>query len=427
MFNRIILALVLAFCIFSSCIAEAEKKAPRVWLLREGEILEYAPSTWTVINTIKAPKEFLQDPEMLQITQTGEMLFCMDPGIIFGNPEEHFAPDKAWLWDGRTSSFLDRKLVRKSVSAGGKRVLETVSKPRLALSGDGRRVYWFANESAILKRENGEDLSESANFRVWRTDLAGFNPSPIASHSFKPCKCETGACSESCPEADIWFPDDGVHDFFIASHWIPGQLGSEYQSSFLYRKVGGDWSALKSARKFENVLDASRDGNIIIHADRDAACCGWENDSNDQTMLFAEGKSIVIFDEQKRYLNPDYDVSFYTSKARLSQNASLVAMNIVSTSRPGADIRLSSTGKNNPGELGRIRQAIALLPAVEIIRVSDPSRPLLSLPHASFAGWLSDQEILIVEDGVLATLDILKNTRKNSGIRVSKESAVFVR
>jgi hypothetical protein len=425
--NRIALALVLAFCIIFPGLAEAEKTGSRVWLLQEGEILEYAPSTWTVINTIKVPKEISQDPERLQITRTGEMLFCLDPQMGFGNPKEHFALDKAWIWDGRTAALLDRKLIGKSVSAGGDRRMVTESKPWLSLSSDGRQLYWFANESTRLKRENGEDLSVSTAFRVWQTNLAGLNPAQIVSYSFRPCKCETGACADTCPEADFWFPEDGVDDFFIVSHWIPGQLGSEYQSSFLYHKAGGKWASLKSSRVFEDVLDTTRDGNAIIHAVRDEACCGWENDSDDQTMLFAGGKNIVIFDEQKKYFNPDYDISFYTSKAKQSPDGSLIAINIVSTARPGADLRLSNGGKENPGELARIRQTLDTLPAVEAFRIADQTKPLLSLPHASFAGWLNDREILAVENGVLFTFDILKSTRKDTGIKVPKESGVFVR
>jgi hypothetical protein len=67
------------------------------------------------------------------------------------------------------------------------------------------------------------------------------------------------------------------------------------------------------------------------------------------------------------------------------------------------------------------------LPAVEVICVADPSKPSLSLPHASFAGWLNDQEILAVENGILFIFDVSKNTRKNSGIKVSREPEVFVR
>jgi hypothetical protein len=267
----------------------------------------------------------------------------------------------------------------------------------------------------------------STTFRIWQTDLAGLNPSSVASYAFRPCKCETGACMDTCPEADSWFPEDGVEDFFIVGHWIRGQVGSKRQSSFLYRKAGGKWSALKSSRVFEDVLDATRDGSVIVHAVRDEACCGWENDSDDQTMLFAGGKNTVIFDEQKRYFNTNYDVSFYTSKTKQSPDGSLVAINIASTARPGVEFRLSSSGKNNPGELARIRQTCDTLPAVEVFRVAEPTKPLLTLPRASFAGWLNDREILAVENGALFTFDISKNTRTDTGIKISKESGVFVR
>ena len=424
---RITATLILVFCIIASCMAQAQKTGSRVWLLRDGEIFEYDPLTWKITNAIKATKSISQDPERLQITHTGEMLFYLDSKMGLGNPADQNSPDTVWLWNGRAESLLNRKLVNRSVSAGGDRLMETESKPELSLSKDGRKLYWFANESTILKRENGEDLSASTTFRVWQTDLAGLNRLEIASHTFRPCTCETGACSESCPEADFWFPEDGVDDFFIVSYWIPGQLGSEYKDSYIYRKAGGKWSEDKSGRVFEVVLDATRDGNAIIHAVRDGACCGWENEGNDQTMLFAGGRNTVIFDEQKKFSNPDYDVSFYTSKATLSPDGTLAAISIVSTYQQGDELRLSSDGKKNPEELARIRRALDTLPGIEVLRVADPMKPLISLPRATLAGWLNNQEILGIENGLLFTFNIAQNARKETGIKVPKKSSVFVR
>ena len=57
---------------------------------------------------------------------------------------------------------------------------------------------------------------------------------------------------------------------------------------------------------------------MIVEAIPDTGCCGWSNQSNDQTLVLSDGKKITVFDEQATYKNPDYDVSFYTSNARLS-------------------------------------------------------------------------------------------------------------
>jgi hypothetical protein len=43
------------------------------------------------------------------------------------------------------------------------------------------------------------------------------------------------------------------------------------------------------------------------------------------------------------------------------------------------------------------------------------------------AGWLSDKEILVVENGFLVAVGVPGGVRRESGIRVAHESLVFVR
>jgi len=61
-------------------------------------------------------------------------------------------------------------------------------------------------------------------------------------------------CSETCPEASYWPPDEGVGDFFVMTEWVPGQIGSEYHGSSLYWKADGKWVANKLPA-IEKVLD----------------------------------------------------------------------------------------------------------------------------------------------------------------------------
>jgi hypothetical protein len=295
------------------------------------------------------------------------------------------------------------------------------------MSYDGRKLFWFANTFETVREVDGPDISVSTTFRAWQTDLAGSGRIPVAESSFPPCVCATGACSETCPEGDVWFPPEGIDDFFIVRHFIEGQLGSTPVDSFIYRHEGGKWSSSKFVQDFDAVLDAGAGGDAVIYAIRDSGCCGWDNDSDDRTLLSSGGKTRVIFDERERFSNPDYDVSFYTSKALLSPDASHIALNIGTTQRQGDQIRLSSSGKEDPDELAGIREAMKSMPAVEVIDASAPDSPVLSLPKASLVGWLNRNEVLVVRAGILVRCDVAAGVCGNTPVNVQKGGIVFIR
>ena len=407
--------------------ATAPHSGKRLWVLQEsGQVVEYDPSTWAVIGSVKVPIELIRDPGSLQINHNGQMLFCADPKIQFGNPDQHFPANKVWLWNGQSAAILDRDLGYKRPSdSAGKATVENTR--WWALSNDGRHLYWFEDEFRIVKDADGADQSVSADFRAWETDLNGGHPSKIAGFSFPPCKCETGVCSETCPEAGFWFPAEGVDDFFIVNHWIPGQIDTSYQSSFVYQKTGGKWSQRKLSQPLQDIEDATRAGATIVHRILDGGCCGWANEGDDQTLLAGNGKNTVLFDERRRYANQNYDVSFFTSNARISPDGLSVAITIDSTSAPGTQIRLSDEGKPDLKELARIRQIMIGMPTVEVLGIADPPHVSIVIPHAMLVGWLNQREILVVENGTLVAFDVALGARRTSPIKVAKESLVFLR
>jgi hypothetical protein len=174
------------------------------------------------------------------------------------------------------------------------------------------------------------------------------------------------------------------------------------------------------------VLDAANAG-AILDAVPDTACCGWENQSDDQTVLRLHGKTLIVFDELEAYKNPDYDVSFYTENGKLSPGVSSVALTIVATAQPNTAIQLAEQGQANPEESQRIRKALVDLPAVEVKSVEDSPRRIAFLPHAELVGWISDKEILIVEGRVLVAYDVATGARRKSSIRVEDVGRVFLR
>jgi hypothetical protein len=399
----------------------------RVWVLQPpGRMVEYSTSGWAEINRVKVPSEFLTDPGYLQINRKGQILFCADPCVQYGNPSEHFSAGKAWFWNGAMVMLLPGSPAGKNIFG----LMEHSAEEKFqtwVLSSSGLYLYRIERESRIRKNREGADLSISSGYSVWQTDLNGDQPRLMASHSFPPCECGTGACSETCPEAAFWFPEEGLDDFLIATHWIPGQIGATYQSSLAFTKSDGKWDSTVLPQTLEQVHDATQGGNWIIYSLPDGGCCGWENESNDQTKLTRNGRSIILYDERKHFSNPDYDISFYVSKARISPDRLRIALTLSSTAQSGGEIGLSDSGKDNPTELKRIREGLSTMPAVEILGGPDFADRLAVIPHAKFAGWLGPQELLVVVNDSLELFNAASGTGRKLPIKASSDLSVFVR
>jgi hypothetical protein len=397
----------------------------RLWVLRETrEMVEYDLKTFAAKEKVKVPPEALKSPVNFSVNRSGQMLFA--PGVAQPISEEDAAAaHKVWFWNGHEVSELDQAVVHKVEVRGSNQVI-TESAPVPFLSADGTHLYWFNNHARRLNRDQ-IDLSTEITWEAWRTDLAGTGRQDVASEKLPDCKCATGVCEESCPLGLFWAPDAGVDKFFLMTQFIGGQTGSTYKSSSSYHEEGGKWVATPFPSALEDVLDASPSGDIVVEALPDSACCGWSNESNDQTLVLANGKSRTVFDELATYKNPDYDVSFSTSNARLSPGMDFVAMTVTSTAQADKPIQLAEDGQANPEESQRIRKALADLPAVVVKSMEDSPRQVTFVPHATLAGWISDKELLILEDHVLVVYNVGSGVRRKSTVKVDDAKRVFLR
>src|SRR6266568_9593895 len=400
----------------------------RLWVLQEPDaVVEYDPATFAPRQTQKIPPEIFKSPQDLQVNRKGQMLFLPatvreSDGFVHENTEREF-----WFWDGASGRFMERPITKTTTPSAANKLLETAV-PRCFLSTDGTHLFWFENrKKTIMMQDLGQELSVATTFRAWDTDLSGQQRQEIASQAFPPCKCETAVCSETCPEASYWSPDEGVGDLFVTTEWTPGQIGSEYHGSSLYQKADNKWQSSRLPA-IEKVLYSSSHGSdvALLEAIGDSGCCGWENESSDQTLLLKNGKAVTLFDEFKQYQNQDYDISFFTSNAFLSPSGGLVAFTINATQPSGTEIRLSDSGKTNPGALVQIQKALTELPAVEVVRVEDPEKPATRISRATLVGWINDQEILLVENDQLVAFNLLSSTRRVSRIKVIKPYYAFL-
>ena len=414
--------LLLACWLFASPLFAQGK---RLWILRStGEMVEYDPATFTVKQTVKLPADALKNPASVEVNRVGQMLFAPPISLPLSD-EDASATHKIWIWNGHAAATIDQGVEQKEEKTGSNEAVAE-SAPAAYLSTDGAHLYWFANEARRLQRDE-VDLSTTTTWKAWHTDLTGAGREDLGSAKLPECRCPTGSCEESCPVGVVWVPDGGVERFFLMTQFVAGQTAAVYKASTRYDEEGGKWVANNLQEPLQRVLDADVNGNTIVEAIPDTGCCGWSNQSNDQTLVLAQGKKITVFDEQETYKNPDYDVSFFTVNAKLSPDSAQIAMTIVSTAQPNKPIQLSEQGQANPEESQRIRKALVELPGVVVKSVEETPKQIAFVPHATLVGWINQKELLIVEDHLLVTYNLSTAARRKTSVHVEDAAHVFLR
>jgi hypothetical protein len=402
----------------------------RLWVLRApGEMVEYDPTSFSAKPPatnppIKLPSEAVKSPQSVSVNRQGQILFAPTVSLPLTEDDAE-APHKAWLWNGRAASSLDMGVSRKSTTAGSNAAV-TESAASVYLSADGQHLFWFANQARRLQREE-MDLSTTTTWQAWQTDLEGNARQDIASSMLPDCRCTTGSCEETCPSIVAWAPEDGVGKFILMTQYTAGRTGPIYKASVRYQQEAGKWTSNPVTPPLQRVLDAASDGNVIVEAIPDTACCGWLNQSDDQTLLHLREKTLILFDELATFKNPDYDVSFYTSNARVQPSLGAVAMTLVSTAETNKPIQVAEQGQASLEETQRIHKALEELPAVEVKNVEDSPQRIAYLPHAMLVGWINDKEILVIEAHLLVAYNVGTGVRRKSTIRVEDAAHVFLR
>lgn len=393
-----------------------------VWILAgDGSLAAYGAKDFHLLSRSVSPlpSDARRHPDSISVARAGFVLFS-EHGGNSGYP-------LFWsLWSNAgVRRLMGATSDRRPAKDGS--VLVTRANPVPLLSADGRRLFWFESRLLVVERESLGEVSQSGEFLAWTSSLENRDWKSLVRIALPPCKCGTGVCEETCPIMDPWAPDAGITDFFFLTRWVPGQTSPDYLETDLYRNAYGNWRMSKLPEPVEQFLDATDHGNSYIAAIPDAGCCGWENESDNLTYLVRGGKRITFFDEWSRFHNKDYDVSFYTSKALVSPDATQIAYTIMATSRPGREIRLADRGKKNPEELRHIRDALAGLPRTEVVRIGRGAKPAFSLANAELVGWLDSQRLLIWRRGQLFVVDAKNGQTGNTGLKAEDAAHVFIR
>jgi hypothetical protein len=387
-----------------------------IWILGDGGRLSaYDATNFHLDMSVALPPGARKHPEDISISRGGTVIYA---DLVAGT-----ALRRLWSTNNYAHELIEGAQDARPAKGGG--FLVTSATPEVYFSDDGEHFFWFENRISVVRR--GADLSRTGELLSWTTNLQGEDPKPVVSFPLAACTCGTGACEETCPEVAVWAPHSGIRDFFFLTRWIPGQLSPQFLDTDLYRAVNGVWAAHRLARPLEGLLDAARHGDMYIGVIPDAGCCGWLNESDDITYLVRDGKQVRIFDEQASFHNNDYDVSFFTPSALFSPDVRHIAYTIAADKHFGRQIRLSSEGKSNPNELRRIRAALAELPRVEIVALSDLSKPQVSLANTELVGWLDAQHILVFRHGEPFSVDITTGLPIATGLKAKKAAYVFLR
>jgi hypothetical protein len=385
-----------------------------IWVLQsDNKLARYDGTQFKLWQTLLLPAEARKNPDAISISRAGDVLFAYPS-------DGRTALRRFWCSNPRRPELVGGAWDQRPAAGGGYSVLEAT--PAIYFSGDGQKLFWFEQRQQRLTR--GADVSRDARFLAWTTDLDGERPMPVAEFSLAPCKCETGVCEETCPQAMAWAPADSVSDFFFVTRWVQGQTGSDYQETALYQNKGGVWTSRKLPHPVERFLDAADHGNVYVEAVPDDACCGGANDSDDTTSVVRDESATVIFDERRRFKNNNYDVSFETANAALSPDLSRVAYTIAGTMQPWEEIRIASEGKSNLDELKAIHRALTGMPRAEVVALAAPERTSLSLANTEMIGWLDQQRLLVLKNGELQAVDV--NSRKLSPTGIKADAAKFV-
>lgn len=124
---------------------------------------------------------------------------------------------------------------------------------------------------------------------------------------------------------------------------------------------------------------------------------------------------------------PTIEQAFETHRGAFSPDGKQIALGFRDTNVPGEDLRpTSGSGRPDSASLRRVLRALDDLPRTEVFARTPRPRKILDLPRAELVGWLSDAEILLVENRRLVAFDIATRRRRTSGVWVPDAAHVWI-
>ncbi len=278
--------------------------------------------------------------------------------------------------------------------------------------------YSYSSENLVTSLGQGKESQRlmgpvGVEFRIHRQSSNG-NSEIIYSKKFDPCKNETGAWPETCPQGSVIFPKpDSSTDVFVVQHFIDGQTQPTRLGNVLLFEGEGKWQT-RPMGEGDRILDVHPSGFPHVYTVDDKGCCSWSNESKDLAGLRLQsgpGQGVVIFDEWEMFKNTDFDVSFFVSQAKFNADYSKIVVQIDSTGgqRSSEGIRLTyhSDQLDDEGlQRKKLDQQLSQLPIVVVFEVKENSKALVTLKRAEFLEWVKPREFKYRQGGETKTASL---------------------
>lgn len=397
-----------------------------------GIVTEYNAENFIVKQTLQIPKDLYFSKTESNIRS--ERLRVSGSGcILYYDDETHFDREivvrRLWYWDGKKEQRAEISIILNQFPTKDRCfVSDDISPP--ILDAEEEKFYWVKNHVVGFREEmNGDDYPEYYITLDVELYMIYFREDKlveklISKIHFNECKCETGACEETCPIGIIIAPKGGVKNFIEVEHLVQGQLESRIEGYTYFEKRDNNWIKTNADKKFEKPF-------AEVHYD--GGCCGWVNESSDKLLVIDGKKQKIIYDEWERFNNRNYDISFNPTNAELSPDLRKIAYTIAPDQYAMYDyknegtFRLSSDGKENLHELKRIKTVLSDLPMVEVLSIDEETEKILVMKNTEFVGWIDNNRLLLLKDDKIGTFDISTRRFIESSISIKSIEHVFLR
>ncbi len=413
---RIAIALLTACCLLSPMTHGAPAPSnSTLWVIQGEEAVPYDPADFSRGTPVRVPGEAAIYPDELAINGRGQMMLPRSDGTV-------------WLWDGKAAAAVGPASddpIRFSAPEA------SVIRSWL-LGDDGASLF-------VVETFPAHGSPGAKEVRVLQTGLDRRCRRLVLSYVRLPCQySQEPAGRFECPAASLWAPGGVVRDFMVLTHWyhawsdyVPEPESSDEDSSeppidwphgsihqmVIRRVADGDW-AEDVDRDPATLLDGAAQGTVLLQRDELVERNPYESDC-DSVRLISGDTVVTLSNTCGTYPASNYDAGFYASRARLSPGGRRVALTLIGSSAPDAEIRLREEGHADTTELLSLRRALAEMPVVEVQTPGASRAPTRRIAHAELVGWTSEREVLVLESGRIAAIDVVTGHRRESSITIA--------